>query len=159
MGKEIERKFLVDIARWQQFEKPVGQPLRQGYLLTDPDKTIRVRIAGPKGFLTIKGATAGATRLEYEYEIPVAEATELLDSFAESELSKIRYTFSFKDKVWEVDEFLGDNTGLFVAEIELESEGDVFEKPDWITREVTEDRRYFNSNLTKTPYKHWALEK
>ncbi len=159
MGKEIERKFLIDLARWQRFEKPVGIPLRQGYLLTDPNKTIRVRIAGLKGFLTIKGATAGATRLEYEYEIPVGEAAELLDSFAEAELSKIRYTFSFRNKVWEVDEFLGDNTGLFVAEIELESEGEMFEKPDWITLEVTEDRRYFNSNLTKNPYRNWALEK
>ncbi len=97
--------------------------------------------------------------MEYEYEIPVGEAEELLDGFSESELSKLRYTFSFKDKVWEVDEFLGDNTGLFVAEIELESEEDVFELPDWVTQEVTEDRRYYNSNLTKNPYMNWILEK
>ena len=155
MAKEIERKFLIDIALWQRIEKPLGQPLRQGYLVTDPHKTIRVRIAGPKAFLTIKGITIGATRSEYEYPIPVHEAEELLTNFAVSELSKIRYTISVKDKIWEIDEFLGDNNGLFVAEVELEREDESVELPEWITQEVTEDQRYYNANLTKNPYKNW----
>lgn len=155
MAKEIERKFLINIQKWQSLNKPEGQLLRQGYLSTDPAKTIRVRLAGQKGFLTIKGATKGATRDEYEYEVPAIEAVELLDKFAESELSKIRYNVSLDGKVWEVDEFLGLNAGLFVAEIELKSEDEAFERPDWITTEVTDDARYYNSNLTKNPYKQW----
>jgi adenylate cyclase len=155
MAKEIERKFLIDIKKWQALNKPEGQLLRQGYLSTDPAKTIRVRLAGEKGFLTIKGATKGATRDEYEYEIPAGEAVELLDKFAGAELSKIRYNVALGSKVWEVDEFLGLNAGLFLAEIELESEDEAFERPEWVTTEVTDDARYYNSNLTKNPYKHW----
>jgi len=156
MAKEIERKFLVDVTRWRDVKKPEGQTLRQGYIVTDPNKTIRVRIAGSRGFLTIKGVTVGATRSEYEYEIPVRDAEELLDGFVVSELSKIRYTLLFKNRVWEVDEFLGDNAGLFVAEIELASENDVFDVPDWAGREVTGEERYYNSNLTKNPFKNWG---
>ena len=155
MAKEIERKFLIDLQLWQTVEKPVGKRFRQGYLVTDPQKTIRVRLADTRGFLTIKGITEGATRLEYEYEIPGEEARELLDNFSMSELSKIRYLVPFKGKVWEVDEFLGDNAGLFVAEIELESEEEAFELPEWVTKEVTGDERYYNSNLTIHPYKAW----
>jgi len=158
MAKEIERKFLIDKTLWQQVDKPAGQALRQGYIVTDPNKTIRVRIAGSRGFLTIKGVTVGATRSEYEYEIPVRDAEELLDGFVVSELSKIRYTLLFKNRVWEVDEFLGDNAGLFVAEIELASENDVFDVPDWAGLEVTGEERYYNSNLTKNPYKNWRQE-
>jgi CYTH domain-containing protein len=156
MGKEIERKFLIDIKKWQSLSKPEGQLLRQGYLSTDPAKTIRVRLAGQKGFLTIKGSTTGATRPEYEYEIPAGEAVELLDNFAGSELSKIRYNVTLGSKVWEVDEFLGLNAGLFLAEVELECEDEAFEQPEWVTTEVTDDARYYNANLTKTPYKHWS---
>lgn len=155
MGQEIERKFLVNSARWQQAEKPAGEHYRQGYLLLDPDKTIRVRLTPTKGFLTIKGKSTGATRAEFEYEIPMEEAGALLDQFAIAELSKIRYTLTYKDKVWEIDEFLGDNAGLIVAEIELESEDESFERPDWITEEVTTDARYYNANLTTMPYNKW----
>jgi CYTH domain-containing protein len=116
-----------------------------------------VRLTETKGFLTIKGISAGATRLEYEYEIPAIEAQELLDHFCISELSKIRYNIEFKNRIWEVDEFLGDNAGLFIAEIELKSEEEVFELPEWITTEVTEDEKYYNSNLTINPYKNWKL--
>ncbi|KRT16971.1 adenylate cyclase [Pedobacter ginsenosidimutans] len=155
MGKEIERKFLIDHQQWANLSKPEGKLFRQGYLLTDKDKTIRVRATETKGFLTIKGQTIGATRMEYEYEIPVTEATELLDNFSLSELSKTRYEIPFGGKLWEVDVFLGDNKGLIVAEIELDSEDEIFDLPDWVSREVTEEEKYYNSNLTVTPFKDW----
>lgn len=155
MGIEIERKFLVNQDQWHDIEKPVGEFYRQGYLLTDPNKTIRVRQSSDKGFLTIKGITVGASRAEFEYEIPFEEAKELLDQFAVSELSKIRYKIFFEEKLWEVDEFLGENEGLIVAEIELESEDEKFSIPDWIDVEVTEEEKYYNSNLTQNPFKTW----
>jgi adenylate cyclase len=156
MGKEIERKFLIDQQKWDSLTKPEGKLFRQGYLLTDKDKTIRVRATETKGFLTIKGQTIGATRMEYEYEIPVGEAIELLDNFSLSELSKTRYEIPFSGKLWEVDVFLGDNKGLIVAEIELESENETFDLPDWVTTEVTEEEKYYNSNLTVKPFKDWV---
>jgi len=155
MGKEIERKFLIDQQKWDNLNKPEGKLFRQGYILTDSDKTIRVRATESKGFLTIKGQTIGATRMEYEYEIPLTEATELLDNFAVSELSKTRYEIIFNGKLWEVDVFLGDNKGLIVAEIELESEDETFDLPDWVNTEVTEEAKYYNSNLTVKPFKDW----
>jgi adenylate cyclase len=159
MGKEIERKYLIDIDKWDKADKPAGSHFRQGYLVTDPNKTIRVRITDTTGFLTIKGISQGASRLEYEYEIPLAEARELLDNFSVSELIKIRYEIAYKGKTWEVDEFLGDNAGLFVAEIELENENEEVELPEWVTTEVTEDQKYYNSNLTLNPYKNWKTVK
>jgi CYTH domain-containing protein len=155
MAQEIERKFLLDLAQWQALEKPAGEHFRQGYLVTDPQKTIRVRLTDTRGYLTIKGISTGATRLEYEYEIPAGEAKELLDNFAIAELSKIRYKITCHDKVWEVDEFLGANEGLFVAEIELQSEDEQFDLPTWVTKEVTGEEQYYNSNLTTHPYKNW----
>lgn len=155
MGKEIERKFLIDQQQWDNLSKPEGKLFRQGYLLSDKDKTVRVRATETKGFLTIKGQTIGATRMEYEYEIPVAEATELLDNFSLSELSKTRYEIPFGGKLWEVDVFLGDNKGLTVAEIELDSEDEIFELPEWVSKEVTEEEKYYNSNLTVKPFKDW----
>ena len=155
MPLEIERKFLVRKELWQQCDKPSGELFRQGYLLTDPTKTIRVRQTSEKGFITIKGISVGASRAEFEYEIPFEEAKELLDQFSGSELSKIRYKILFEEKLWEVDEFLGDNEGLMVAEIELESEDEKFTLPDWIGREVTGEDRYYNSNLTLNPFKTW----
>jgi adenylate cyclase len=155
MAKEIERKYLIHHEKWQKVEKPAGERYRQGYLLTDPQKTIRVRVTETSGYLTIKGLSVGTTRLEYEYEVPIADALELLDNFAVSELSKIRYKISFENKIWEVDEFLGVNTGLIIAEIELTSEDEHFECPDWIDTEVTGDEKYYNSNLTIAPFKSW----
>lgn len=155
MPTEIERKFLVEKSIWQKVEKNSGELYRQGYLLTDPNKTIRVRQTSEKGFLTIKGLSIGATRPEFEYEIPFDDAKELLDQFAISELSKIRYKIIFEGKLWEVDEFLGDNLGLIVAEIELNSEDETFALPDWIDREVTGEQKYYNSNLTILPFKYW----
>jgi len=155
MGKEIERKFLVHADIWSNLDKPKGNLLRQGYLTTEPHKTIRVRATNDKGYITIKGISIGATRAEYEYEIPKSEAIELLDQFAENEIAKIRYEISFESKIWEVDVFSGANEGLIVAEIELESEQEVFTTPDWVAQEVTEDKRYFNSNLSLHPFKEW----
>ena len=134
MGQEIERKYLVDHDKWLAVEKPLGELYRQGYLLTDPQKTIRVRLTEKTAFLTIKGLTISATRPEYEYEIPASEAKELLDNFSTAELSKIRYKIKYDHKIWEVDEFLGNNAGLIVAEIELASEEERFAIPDWITK-------------------------
>ena len=155
MGVEIERKFLVKKELWEALEKPKGNLYRQGYLLTDPNKTIRVRITDLCGYLTIKGISVGATRPEFEYEIPGNEAEQLLDNFSVSELKKIRYEILFKGKLWEVDEFLGNNQGLVVAEIELNSESEIFELPDWVDREVTGEGKYYNSNLSINPFTKW----
>ena len=155
MGVEIERKYLVKQDQWEDLEKPRGEMYRQGYLLTDPQKTIRVRQTSDKGFLTIKGLSVGATRAEYEYEIPFGEAKELLDQFAVAELSKIRYKIVFDNYLWEVDEFLAENNGLIVAEIELSSEDENFDIPDWIGEEVTGEEKYYNSNLVIEPFKDW----
>ncbi|HMG09749.1 MAG TPA: CYTH domain-containing protein [Mucilaginibacter sp.] len=155
MGVEIERKFLVDHEKWRQLAKPEGKHYRQGYILSDDTKTIRVRITDEHGYITIKGITKGISRKEYEYTIPVNEGAELLDNFAVSELTKIRYRISFDGKIWEVDEFLGDNQGLLMAEIELEHETETFKLPPWITIEVTDDQRYYNSSLSVNPFNRW----
>lgn len=155
MGREIERKFLLNLPQWKKLDKPVGKHFRQGYILTDPEKTIRVRKTETTGWLTIKGISVGASRLEYEYEIPSKEAEELLNNFSENELEKIRYKILHNGKLWEVDVFLGDNEGLIVAEIELESENEHFDLPLWVTEEVTHEKKYYNSNLTKHPFKDW----
>jgi adenylate cyclase len=155
MGVEIERKFLVDHEKWRDVIKPAGTHYRQGYLLNDDERTIRVRVTDQQGFITLKGATTGITRKEYEYKIPVEDGNELLDGFALSELEKVRYRIDFAGKLWEVDEFLGDNEGLIMAEIELHDEKDEFEKPAWVTMEVSDDERYYNSNLSRHPFKKW----
>ena len=155
MGLEIERKYLVNSDKWKSFEKSKKSFFRQGYLLTDPNKTIRVRVTDSNASLTIKGLSIGATRPEFEYEIPRNEAEQLLDKFSVSELKKFRYEILFKGKLWEVDEFLGENLGLIVAEIELVCESETFELPDWIDREVTGEEKYYNSNLSINPFIKW----
>jgi adenylate cyclase len=155
MGLEIERKFLVNHQEWAKTEKPKGEFYRQGYILTDPKKTIRVRETDSKSFLTIKGISVGASRPEFEYEIPKEDAQQMLDMFAVSDLTKIRYKIDCDNKIWEIDEFLGKNEGLIVAEIELSSEDETFTIPDWIAEEVTGECKYYNSNLSTHPFKHW----
>ena len=157
MGLEIERKFLVDHEKWRQVIKPPGTHYRQGYLLNDNKGVIRIRVTDKQGFITLKGPTDGVTRKEYEYKIPIEDGIELLNGFAVSEVEKTRYKIQFAGKLWEVDEFSGDNTGLIMAEIELHSEADEFEKPDWITIEVSDDERYYNSYLSVNPYKSWNI--
>jgi adenylate cyclase len=154
VGVEIERKFLVTGEDWRAMGKPVL--LRQGYLSSDPDRTVRVRIEDGGGTMTIKGRSVGATRAEWEYPIPLADANELLDRLCQQPLiEKYRRRIEFDGNIWEVDEFLGANAGLVVAEIELASEEQVFEKPDWIGAEVTHDKRYFNSSLIRNPFSGW----
>jgi CYTH domain-containing protein len=155
MGIEIERKFLVNKEKWRELLKGENSLFRQGYILSDPEKTIRVRLTDSTGHLTIKGLTVGASRAEYEYAIPKEDAQQLLDNFCDSELSKIRYYITYDGKLWEVDEFLGRNEGLIVAEIELTDENEPFSLPDWVDREVTSEKKYSNSNLATNPYKSW----
>ena len=155
MAIEIERKFLVDHEQWRLLSKPAGKHYRQGYILSDDIKTIRVRVTDELGYITIKGKTKGISRLEYEYTIPVNEGIELLNNFAVSELEKTRYCITYEGKVWEVDEFLGDNQGLLVAEIELEDESETFKLPAWITVEVTGEKKYYNSALSVNPFNRW----
>ena len=155
MGVEIERKFLLARDDWRRLGTPVL--LRQGYLCADPVRTVRVRIEGDEGRLTIKSKSTGATRGEWEYPIPLAEAQELLDRLCERPLvEKYRRRIEYAGFTWEVDEFLGENAGLVVAEIELPSEDAVFDKPDWIGQEVTGDKRYYNSSLIRFPYSQWT---
>ena len=154
MGTEIERKFLVRDDSFRSLAQ--GTRYRQGYLNSVKERVVRVRTIDDKGFLTIKGITTGATRAEYEYEIPLKEAEAMLDELCEQPLiEKNRYKIAHKGFVWEVDEFFGENQGLIFAEVELESEDQQFDKPDWITDEVTGDPKYFNSNLIQNPYKNW----
>ncbi|HEY5463112.1 MAG TPA: CYTH domain-containing protein [Hanamia sp.] len=154
MGIEIERKFLVNKERWKSVSKPPGQHYKQGYILLEPDKTIRIRLAEMHGFITIKGRTIGASRPEYEYEIPVNDARDLLDNFCIGTLTKTRYKIKYKNKLWEIDEFSGNNDGLFIAEIELKSESELFDIPEWVEREVTGDAKYYNANLIMNPYQN-----
>lgn len=155
MGVEIERKYLVDAAKWRRLEKPAGSFYRQGYIHKEPGKTIRIRITDKGGFITIKGKSQGASRSEFEYSIHTAEAEELLKDFCDEVITKIRYCIEYAGKTWEVDVFSGENKGLIVAEIELNDENEAFQTPDWVGREVTAEKRYFNSNLSSHPYNKW----
>ena len=152
MAKEIERKFLVKDGAWRN-EK--GTQYCQGYLNSVKERVVRVRTINDKGYLTIKGLTVGASRLEFEYEIPRQDADLLLDICEKPLIEKTRFKVVEGGFVWEIDEFFGENQGLIVAEVELESEDQDFPKPDWVQEEVTGDPRYFNSNLIKNPYKMW----
>jgi adenylate cyclase len=156
MGVEIERKFLVDHDKWKQLAKPKGTHFRQGYVLSDDKRTIRIRVTDKHGYITFKGASSGISRKEFEYEIPMGEGIELLDGFAVSEIEKIRYRIEYDGKTWEVDEFSGNNAGLILAEIELQHEDEEFKKPDWISIEVSDDERYYNSYLSTHPFKDWG---
>jgi CYTH domain-containing protein len=154
MGEEIERKFLIKSNSWRSLAK--GKRVRQGYLNRNEERVVRIRAIDEKGFLTIKGKTTGATRAEFEYDIPAPEAEAMLEHLCEKPLiEKNRYKIEFSGLIWEVDEFLGENQGLIVAEVELESEDQPFEKPTWIGGEVTGDPKYFNSNLVQHPYTKW----
>lgn len=157
MALEIERKFLVDKEKWQATAKPDGVLYRQGYLTSGNNPAIRVRVAGSKAYITLKGRTEGISRTEFEYEIPVAEGAEMLDNFALSEVEKVRYRVFHENKLWEVDEFKGANSGLILAEIELQNENEKFIVPDWIAKEVSNDARYYNSNLSVIPYNAWKV--
>ncbi len=153
MGKEIERKFLVK----GDFPKENGIRIVQGYLSSVPERTVRVRVKGDKGYLTVKGIgnESGASRFEWEIEIPKEDALSLLKICEPGVIDKTRYHVKVGNHTFEVDEFYGDNEGLIVAEVELQEENEGFEKPEWLGKEVTGDVKYYNSMLMKNPYKNW----
>jgi len=154
MPKEIERKFLVKPRKWSELGP--GLKIRQGYLCTTIERTVRVRTYGDHGYVTIKGKTSGISRDEYEYEIPFGDASEILDNLCIQPLiEKTRYRIPFKGHTFEVDEFTGANRGLTIAEVELKSAEENIELPDWIDRDVSDDPRYFNSNLAQKPLSTW----
>lgn len=154
MAVEIERKFLLIGDEWK--ELAIGTGYRQGYLCSDNKRTVRVRTAGSRGYLTVKGKTVGTARAEYEYEIALADADEMLENLCEKPLiEKMRYKIPFANHVWEVDEFLGENEGLILAEVELKRENEDFLKPNWIGQEVTGDHRYYNASLARFPFRNW----
>lgn len=155
INKEIERKFLVRDDCWRKLGVPVL--FRQGYLAADKQRVVRVRLQGDQAVLTIKGETHGLTRTEFNYPIPRADAEIMLETLALKPLiTKWRTTIEHAGHFWEVDEFLGDNTGLIVAEIELSREDEPFTKPAWIGEEVTGDPRYGNASLIRHPYTAWG---
>jgi adenylate cyclase len=156
LGVEIERKYLVrDLSVVAGL---AGTRMRQGYLSVDPERTVRVRVSGTRASLTVKGSTSegGASRAEFEYEIPVRDAEDLLDGLAfRPQIEKTRYRVTAGRLVWEIDVFAGENEGLVVAELELPSEATAVAVPGWIGEEVTGDARYYNANLVGHPYKGW----
>lgn len=153
MGTEIERKFLVTSDAWRAGAQ--SRRLVQGYLSRDPERTVRVRIDGEKAALTIKGKSAGATRAEFEYAIPLGDAELLLPLCLSPLIDKVRHEVRHEGHLWEIDEFAGENAPLIVAELELSSEDEAFAKPSWLGDEVTDDARYFNSQLAVHPYSKW----
>lgn len=155
MSVEIERKFLVDLDKWSLVEKPKGLYCKQCYLTADSEKSVRVRVLGEKGFMTIKGKTSNLTRPEFEYEIPAKDAEEMILLFGKELIEKTRYLIDIENNTWEVDVFDGDNKGLIVAEIELKSENESFTHPNWISDEVSHDPKYINANLQKEPFCNW----
>ncbi len=154
MGIEIEHKFLIDTDKLPALDN--GYTIKQGYIQTVDHTTVRVRIRNQDAFLTIKGKSVGASRLEFEYPIPLQDANEMMNKLCQSSvIDKTRYLVKHEGHVWEVDIFEGSNKGLVVAEVELDSEEETFTLPNWVTKEVTDDIRYFNSNLVKNPYYKW----
>ncbi len=157
--QEIERKFLVTNLQFKE-EATNAFEIAQGYLNTHPERAVRVRIKGKQGFLTIKGKSSesGTTRFEWETEIPVAEAKQLLPLCEKGMIEKIRYNIPVENHTFEVDEFFGENEGLIVAEVELQDENETFAKPIWLGQEVTGQLKYYNAQLIKKPYKTWHHE-
>lgn len=154
MAVEIERKFLVKGDEWRSLA--TGTLYRQGYIASGQNRTVRVRIAGEQAYLTIKGASAGISRAEYEYAVPLTDAAEMLDTLCDRPLiEKVRYKINWQGLLWEIDDFLGENQGLILAEVELSDPNQAIAIPDWIGQEVSSDPRYFNSNLAKHPFQSW----
>lgn len=155
MAKEIERKFLVAGEAWRSLAE--GRYYCQGYIPTQGNQTVRVRIVGEQGYLALKGPTSGMSRSEFEYAIPLADAQAILAELCRRPaIEKHRYRIPIGAVIWEVDEFLGENQGLILAEVELTHESQTVELPTWIGQEVTGDARYYNSNLVRNPFKGWG---
>ncbi len=155
MPLEIERKYLVHPKLWDALKKPVAMRITQSYLSFTPERTVRLRIKDTSAFITIKGKSKGISRLEYEYPIPVVDAQDMINQLQLDSIDKIRYAIPIDNHIWEVDVFFGENKGLILAEIELESEDASFTIPEWIAEEVSHDSRYFNSNLLQNPINTW----
>ena len=156
MATEIERKFLLASEAWRAAAGP-GVSMAQGYLASDPGCSVRVRVAGDRAWLNIKSATVDISRAEYEYTIPVDDGREILATLARRPLvEKVRYEVRVGAHLWEIDEFSGDNAGLLVAEVELASPDEPFERPDWLGEEVSHDPRYLNAALVAHPYSVWG---
>ena len=153
MAKEIERKYLLQNNDWKTAADE-GLVLKQGYLNTDPNRTVRVRLAGKKGVLTIKSKNIGITRNEFEYEIPYSDTLELLKLCEPPLIEKIRYKVHHDDLIWEIDIFSGENEGLAIAEVELTDEDQSISPPSWLGKEVSDDPRYYNSNLVLHPFRN-----
>ncbi|NRA21551.1 MAG: CYTH domain-containing protein [Oceanospirillaceae bacterium] len=154
MATEIERKFLIDLTKIGPLEG--GTYIKQGYIATADKTVVRARLAGNKAYLTLKGENKGITRAEFEYEIPVADARQIMTELCHGPMvEKTRYLIVFSGHTWEVDIFHGDNDGLVVAEIELENEDESFELPAWVTTEVSGDAKYYNASLLDNPFKRW----
>jgi CYTH domain-containing protein len=147
MAKEIEYKYLVDKSQWAKLEKPAPELIIQGFLTKGENLVVRVRIKGTKGYLTIKGKTVGITRTEYEYEIPLEDAHELIEGFTDKRIRKYRYEIDHDGMTWEVDVFQDKLDGLILAEIEVDDEDTLFSKPAWVTTNVSEDPEYYNAVL------------
>ena len=155
MALEIEHKFLIDNDDWKQHSRE-SVDYKQGYLSSDKTRSIRVRISNHKAWLNIKSATIGTSRQEYEYEIPLDEGQEIIDTLCiKPIIEKTRYFVPYQQHLWEIDVFSGDNEGLIVAEIELSEVGEHFFKPSWLGKEVTEELKYYNNSLCSNPYKNW----
>lgn len=149
---EIERKFLVDMKKINLKDAKEVLEIKQGYILRDIDKTVRVRTSNDKSFITIKGKTNGISRKEFEYEIPLKEGKQLMSNFCNNKfIEKTRYVFKINNKKWELDIFHKKNKGLIIAEIELKNENEKIILPDFIVKEISEDKRYYNSNLLDKP--------
>ncbi len=154
MAQEIERKFLTKSDAWRS--NAIGTFYRQGYLSTTKERTVRIRTIENKGYITVKGIAKGAVRAEYEYEIPIKDAIEMLNTLCEQPIiEKMRYEIETNELIWVVDEFEGVNKGLILVEVELSDENQKIDLPDWVGSEVTGDPNYFNSNLTRNPYLNW----
>lgn len=155
MALEIEHKFLLANEEWRsQVEKSVY--FKQGYLSSTKQNSIRVRISDTNAWINIKSAVIGTHRLEYEYEIPLSDAKEILDELCHKPLiEKQRHYITHANNIWEIDEFMGENSGLIVAEVELSEIGENFDRPSWIGAEVTHDLRYYNNSLCQNPYANW----
>jgi adenylate cyclase len=155
MGKEIERKFLIDISK---IESPgSGSHIKQGYISTTDNTAVRVRVKGDIAYLTLKGENKGATRSEFEYESPLQDANEIIEELCSGPvIDKTRYLVENGSHTWEVDVFHGDNDGLIVAEVELESETEAFDLPSWVASEVTGQVKYYNSSLLDNPFSNWS---
>ena len=156
MGQEIERKYLLSSDAWKLLSHKTIH-MHQGYLCNNEQSSVRIRIEDQSANINIKSMTVGISRAEYEYSIPVDEATELLDTLCKkSQIQKERYLVNYAGKLWEIDVFAGDNAGLIVAEIELESEDELIELPEWVSKEVSHHERYYNMRLARYPYSQWS---